>query len=56
MSRIGPDFIAIGAQRSGTSWIRACAYDHPQICMPRKETNFFTSERLLQRELPGWRR
>jgi hypothetical protein len=56
VSRRGPDFIGIGAQRSGTSWMHACVYDHPQICMPRKETNFFTLEQLLQRELPGWRR
>jgi hypothetical protein len=54
MSRRGPDFIGIGVQRSGTSWMYASVYDHPQICMPRKETNLFTLEQLLQREVPGW--
>jgi hypothetical protein len=51
-----PDFTGIGAQRSGTSRIHACVYDHPQICMPRKETNLFTLEQLLQRKLSGGRR
>jgi hypothetical protein len=41
----GPDFIGIGAQRTGTSWIYACLYEHPEICMPRKEINFFSRER-----------
>jgi hypothetical protein len=45
----GPDFIGIGAQRSGTSWIYACLYEHPQICMPRKEINFFSRDRNWSR-------
>jgi hypothetical protein len=44
-----PDFIGIGAQRTGTSWMYACLYEHPQICMPRKEINFFSRDR-------NWRR
>jgi hypothetical protein len=44
-----PDFIGIGAQRSGTSWIYACLYEHPQICMPRKEINFFSRDRNWSR-------
>jgi hypothetical protein len=43
--RRGPDFIGIGAQRSGTSWMYACLYEHPEICMPQKETNFFSRDR-----------
>jgi hypothetical protein len=45
LPRRGPDFIGIGAQRSGTSWMYACLYEHPQICMPRKEANFFSRDR-----------
>jgi hypothetical protein len=45
----GPDFIGIGAQRSGTSWMYACLYEHPQICMPQKETNFFSRDRNWNR-------
>lgn len=36
-----PAFIGLGAQRSGTSWIYACLYEHPQLYMPFKEINFF---------------
>ena len=39
------DFIGIGAQRSGTSWLYACLYEHPEICSPIKELHFFSRER-----------
>lgn len=39
-----PDFIGIGAQRSGTSWLYACLFEHPEICMPKKEIHFFSRE------------
>lgn len=39
------DFIGVGAQKSGTSWIYACLYEHPQICAPIKEIHFFSRER-----------
>jgi Sulfotransferase domain len=45
MGSRGPDFIGIGAQRTGTSWMYACLFEHPEICMPRKEINFFSRER-----------
>lgn len=45
----GPDVIGIGAQRTGSSWMYACLYEHPQICMPLKEINFFSRDR-------NWRR
>ncbi|MBD3305694.1 hypothetical protein GF339_04885 [candidate division KSB3 bacterium] len=44
MSRM-PDFIGLGAQKAGTSWIYACLYEHPQICIPVKELHFFSRER-----------
>ena len=40
-----PDFIGLGAQRAGTSWIYANLYEHPDICMPVKEIHFFSRER-----------
>jgi hypothetical protein len=49
MGSRGPDFIGIGAQRTGTSWIYACLYEHPQICMPQKEINFFSRDRNWSR-------
>lgn len=39
------DFIGIGGQRSGTSWIYACLYEHPAICAPIKEIHFFSRPR-----------
>lgn len=41
----GPDFIGLGAQRSGTSWIYSCLYEHPEIYSPIKEIHFFSRER-----------
>lgn len=45
----GPDFIGIGAQRTGTSWMYACLYEHAHICMPQKEINFFSRDRNWSR-------
>lgn len=38
-----PDFIGIGAQRSGTTWLHALLASHPDIYVPerRKEIHFF---------------
>jgi hypothetical protein len=41
----GPEVIGIGAQRTGSPRMYACMYEHPQICMPKKEINFFSRER-----------
>jgi hypothetical protein len=51
-----PDFIGIGAQRTGTSWIYACLVEHPGICMPRKEINFFSRERYWNRGFEWYER
>jgi hypothetical protein len=39
------DFIGLGAQRAGTSWIYSCLYEHPNIYLPVKEVHFFSRER-----------
>jgi len=49
----GVDFVGVGAQRSGTSWLYACLYEHPGICAPIKELHFFSRERNYDRGL-GW--
>jgi Sulfotransferase domain len=56
MGSRGPDFIGIGAQRTGTSWIYACLFEHPEICMPRKEINFFNGERHWSRGFDWYER
>jgi hypothetical protein len=40
------NFIGIGAQKSGTSWVYACLYEHPEICAPVKEIHFFSRDRF----------
>ncbi len=38
-----PNFVGIGAQKAGTSWLHACLYEHPGIYMPAsKEIHFFS--------------
>jgi hypothetical protein len=38
----GPDFLAIGAQRSGTTWLHAVLSQHPQLWLaPVKELHYF---------------
>jgi Sulfotransferase family len=36
-----PDFIGIGAQKAGTTWLHRNLQAHPQIFMPRKEIHYF---------------
>ena len=36
-----PDFIGIGAQKAGTTWLHRNLQAHPQIYMPRKEVHYF---------------
>lgn len=37
----GPDFIGIGVQRAGTSWLYQCLNEHKEIHLPAKELHFF---------------
>ena len=36
-----PDFIGIGAQKSGTTWLHRNLNVHPQLWLPRKEVHYF---------------
>ena len=36
-----PDFVGIGAQKAGTTWLHRNLQVHPQIHMPRKEVHYF---------------
>lgn len=45
------DFIVVGAQKAGTSWMYACLYEHPEICAPIKEIHYFSRERNLKKGL-----
>ena len=47
-----PDFIIIGAQRSGTGWVSQCLREHPDIFMARDETRFFDND--FEKGEPWW--
>lgn len=40
------DFIGLGAQKAGTSWVYACLYEHPEVHAPIKELHFFSRARF----------
>jgi len=59
-----PDFIIIGGQKCGTTWLRYHLRQHPQVMLPTKEAQFFNRshrlargqswyESFFQREHPG---
>ena len=48
------DFIGLGAQRSGTSWIYACLCEHPEIYIPIKEIHFFSRDRNWEKGYPWY--
>ncbi|MBI4053296.1 MAG: sulfotransferase domain-containing protein [Candidatus Diapherotrites archaeon] len=39
-----PDFVVIGAQKAGTSFVARCLAGHPRIFMPETEIPFFRNE------------
>lgn len=47
------DFLIIGAQKAGTTWLRDMLRQHPEIHMPAREIHFFNKEENLDRGL-GW--
>jgi hypothetical protein len=36
-----PDFICVGVQKAGTTWLYEQLCSHPQVFMPKKELDFF---------------
>jgi hypothetical protein len=48
-----PDFVGIGAQKAGTTWLYRNLRDHPQIWMPKKEVHYF--DRKINETPPGLR-
>jgi hypothetical protein len=39
---VGPDFVGVGVQRAGSTWVSHVLRQHPQVWMQRKEISFFT--------------
>src|ERR1700759_4490043 len=42
VSRVLPDWLIIGAPKSGTTTLAACLAEHPEVCVaPAKEVRYF---------------
>ncbi|MDP6352913.1 MAG: sulfotransferase [Alphaproteobacteria bacterium] len=50
-----PDFIIIGAQKSGTTWLAWCLRQHPQLFLASDEIHFFDIDRHFSMG-PDWYR
>lgn len=48
LKRMLPNFLVIGAQKSGTSFIYNCTREHPDIFAPANEVRFFENPEYLQ--------
>lgn len=48
-----PDFLIIGAQKAGTTWLRAGLRRHPKVFMPDREVHFFNKDANYERG-PRW--
>jgi hypothetical protein len=38
----GPDFVGVGVQRAGSTWVASVLRQHPQVWLREKEISFFT--------------
>lgn len=38
------DFVGIGAEKAGTTWVADCLRDHPEVYIPKKKEIFFFNE------------
>ena len=47
-----PDFIGIGAMRSGTSWLYRNLVKHPQIGLTQKKELHFFDQKILKKTIP----
>ena len=56
MSKVMPDFIIVGAQRSGTTFIHHSLMHHPDIFMPRQEMPFFEDPDYGQTDVGSFQR
>lgn len=53
MTRRLPDFLIIGAQKCGTTWLRELLREHPDLFLPPNEVQFFNQEKNYARGV-GW--
>ena len=51
-----PNFLIIGAQKSGTSWLHAMLRQHPDVFMPEAELHFFDKRHHFERGVAWYER
>lgn len=52
-----PNFLIIGAQKAGTTWIAEMLRNHPKICMPdKKEIHFFNKKENYSKGIAWYER
>ncbi|MEL6802588.1 MAG: sulfotransferase [Bacteroidota bacterium] len=49
------NFIGVGAQRTASSWLYSCLYEHPDICAPQKEIHFFSRPRYKEQGIEWYK-
>ena len=51
MSLVVPDYLGIGAPRTGSRWLCQCLSEHPDLSIVDHEVSFFTTRRVIH---PNW--
>lgn len=51
-----PDFLILGAQKAGTTWLRAMLRQHPRVFLPGRELHFFNKKDRYRRGLDWYAR
>ncbi|MBI2524632.1 MAG: sulfotransferase [Candidatus Rokubacteria bacterium] len=52
-----PNFLVLGAEKTGTTWLYFCLQEHPEVYVPRmKEVHFFDRHDSVGREVDAFRR
>jgi len=51
-----PNFLIIGAQKSGTTWVQNCMMAHPQVFLPEGEVAFFEDPDYCQTGLEKFKK
>jgi hypothetical protein len=51
-----PEFLIIGAQKAGTTWLRALLRRHPAVYMPDREVHFFNKDPHYEQGLDWYAR
>jgi len=53
----GPDFMVVGTQKAGTTWLFECLNEHPGVFVPELKACSIASGRRssIDRDISAWR-